>query len=216
MFPDTRDVLFTLAAAGLFGGVLTYYLSPDRHAATVISESLYAAVASNGVALTDALKLDTNPIYIPVDTASEVHLYVPDRSEYRIPEEPSVPGFTEDDYSGLVLTPTGRGLFQEFECILPSDLPTAPEPLAVALSEGLVEGLELAGRADPEVDVATGRATIGISDGLFGPLVQFDHPIASFLGIGFAIGLDRPVVLTVASGSDRTEWLVTCRWETDA
>ncbi|ELY45800.1 hypothetical protein [Natronorubrum tibetense] len=216
LFPDTRDVLFTLAAVGLFGGFLTYYLSSGQYLSVTVGESIYAASASNGAAIVDAFDLKADHIYAPTGPNADLHrarLVIPVRSGGHVPEELAVR--SEDGGNGLVLEPTGYGLFREFERMLSGDLATTPAPLAAALADGLVEGLDLAREVKPTVDSADGRMTFEISGGSLAPLDRFDHPIPSFIGVGLAVGLDRPIELEVDSSDGRAEWLVTCRWEID-
>lgn len=60
-----RDVLFVLGAIGIFGGVLTWYLTPERVLTVSVNDSLYAAHAANGARLRDELGLQQTPVYTP-------------------------------------------------------------------------------------------------------------------------------------------------------
>lgn len=213
LFPPLRNLLITLAAMGLFGGVLVYYLSPNRPVSATVADSLYTTAATNETALADALGFEEDPIYVPIDDGS-VRLVVPGRSADRPPRTLSVPCFTADDCEDLVLEPTGENLVAAIEGVLPGDLPTEPDQLAVILADGLVEGHDLARAAEPTVDLDENRATIAISDPSFSPVDRFDHPIRSVFGVGFAAGLDRSVTVDVTSGTDDRESVVTCQWET--
>ncbi len=220
LFPDGRNVLFALAATGLFGGVLTYYLTPETFVAADVGERIYAAMAANEAAIVDQLGLSDDHVYLSTGDSADVYLYVPQRSTGKLPDDRdglrAGPLLTDPDQRGLVLEPTGSTLFEAFERALTGDLATAPAPLATQLADGLVEQFELAASADPDVDPAAGRVTVAIEDSAFGDVDRFDHPVASFLAVGFATGLDRPVQLAVAPDADRADWLVTCRWENEA
>jgi len=215
VFADARDVLFSLAAVGLFGGVLTYYVTPETFVAAGVGERIYAALARNEASIAAELGLTDDRVYLPTDTAEDVRLYVPQRTTDELPAitERNGPIVTEPDQRGLVLEPTGAGLFESFERTLTDDLATAPEPLATQLTDGLVEQFELADSAESDVDTSNGRVTVAIVDSAFGAVDRFDHPIASFLAVGFGTGLERPIRLEVTAGDDRADWLVTCRWE---
>ena len=215
VFSDGREVLFALAATGLFGGLLTYYLTPGQFVPANVGERVYAAGAANTAAIIDELGLRDERIYVPTDGSASTRLFVPQRAEYDIPDDLDRAFVTGDSHRGLVLEPTGVGLVREFERTLAADVASSAQPLAVQLSDGLVEGFELARSADPDVDPATGRATIAIGGSAFGPVDRFDHPIASFFAVGFAVGLERSVTLEVDDGgeNERVEWLVTCRWD---
>ncbi|MFC6769180.1 hypothetical protein [Natrinema soli] len=216
-FPDGREVLFALAAVGLFGGVLTYYLTPGTFVAADVGERIYAAMAANEAAIAGELGLGDDRIYVPAGEPVDAHLYVPQQStdELPTPDELDGPFLTEPDHRGLSLEPTGGTLFEGFERALTEELATAPAPLATQLADGLVEQFELAAGAEPDVDVQSGRVTVAITASAFGAVDRFDHPIASFLAVGFVIGLGRPIRLEVTPGDERSDWLVTCRWDDD-
>ncbi|MFP8956797.1 hypothetical protein ACLI4Y_08715 [Natrialbaceae archaeon A-CW3] len=217
LFPDGREVLFALGGTGLFGGLLTYYLMPTQFVAADLSERMYATMATNYAALADELGLRDERIYVPAGDSTLARLFVPQRAEYDLPEDFSRPIVTGESQRGLVLTPTGTGLFREFERTLDAELASVPTVIGDQLSDGLVESLGLArsATADVDVDKSDGRATVAVTESALGPVDRFDHPIASFVATGFAIGLERPITLEVAPGSTQDEWLITCRWEID-
>ena len=216
VFPDGREVLFALAAVGLFGGILTYYLTPERFVAADVGERIYAGMAANETAVVEELGLSGDRIYLSTGDAERTRLYVPQqprRVSDALPDEIEGPILTDPDTRGLALVPTGATLFEEFERTVTDDLAATPAALATQLADGLVEQFELAGGAEPDVDPTAGRATVAISDSAFGDVDRFDHPIASFLAVGFVAGLDRPIRLEVTPGDERADWLVTCRWD---
>ena len=214
LFADGRDVLFALAATGLFGAVLTYYLSPEQFVAADVGERVYAAMAVNEAAIADELGLRDDRIYVPggEEKTPLARLFIPQQEAYTVPTDPTAPIITEGTRRGLVLETTGTGLFGEFQRALTGDLASTPAPLLSQLTDALVEQFELARSVDADVDPANGRATVAITESAFGDVDRLDHPIASFLAVGLAIGLERPIELEVTRGSGRSDWLVTCRW----
>lgn len=214
-FPDGREILFALGFTGLFGGVLTLYLTPEQVVAADVGERVYAALAANDAALATQLGLGDERVYLPGDDAP-AHLYVPRWTEYDRPALDEGPLVVDEQSRGLLLEATGAFLFEEFERVT-DDLAATPAALATQLAEGITEVFELAGAIDTDVDPRGGRATVRVSDSAFGDPDRFDHPLASFLAVGFAAGLDRPVTLEVdpGAGDDRADWLVTCRWSVD-
>jgi len=93
VFPDGREVLFALAAVGLFGGVLTYYLTPGTFvAADVVGERIYAAMAANEalspVSSASATTASTSRPVSPVDA----RLYVPSDQPTSCPHPTSSTG----------------------------------------------------------------------------------------------------------------------------
>ncbi|WP_293033509.1 hypothetical protein [Natronococcus sp.] len=215
IFPDSREILIALGATGLFGGLLTYYLTPGQFVAASVGERVYAAWAANGDSLAAELGLREDRVYVPDERTDTARLYVPADAAFEPPTDADGPVLVERDQRGLLVAPTGATLFDEFQRTLSGELASRPEPLAVQLADGLVEGFELADGADPDVDAAAGRITVAITGSAFGAVDRFDHPIASFLAVGLAVGLDRPVTLEVDAGDDRADWLVTCRFEPD-
>ena len=212
VFPGSREVLFVLAATGLFGGVLTYSLTPGRFVAAEVSERVYAGLAANQAALAAELGLREERVYLPGE-GDGVRLFVPRHREYDLPDADAGPIVADERSRGLLLEPTGDRLVRELERGLPGELAGQPAALAAQLADGLVEQLELARSAEPDVDPETGRVTVALGDPAFGPVDRFDHPVASFFAVGVATGLEQPVSLAVEPGDDRADWLVTCRWD---
>lgn len=216
LFTDGREVLFALGAVGLFGAVLTYYVMPGQFVAANVGERIYASFAANGEALADELGLRADRVYVPGsdgETTGSTRLFVPQQAAFDLPDDLTTPIVTEEPSRGLVLEPSGAGLFEEFERVLTGPLSSEPTALATQLVDGLVEQFELVESADPDVDPDDGRLTVAVDASAFGAVDRFDHPVGSFLAVGCAQGLERPVELEVESGDDRADWLVTCRWD---
>ena len=203
-FPGVRTVLLALGGTGLFGAVLTYYLTPERFVGASVAGGVYAALASNLEAITTELELSDDAVYVPVDGDPAVRLYVPEQPPgvVGVPDpEPLQNTFVvTPEHRGLSLRPTGGSLYAEFD-------------EAAAAGEALVEQFELVDAADPDVDAA-GRATLRVTDSAYGPVDRLDHPVASFVATTFAAVLEEPVALEVTD-DDTTAYLVTCRWNLD-
>ena len=213
LFPDTREILVAIGATGIFGGILTYYLAPDRFVAAAVGEHVTATAASNAAAISTALGLREGVVYLPGGGAAASRVYVPQYPEYELPAVDDGPFVTDPDGRGLLLEATGDGLVREFERSVSGAASSNPATLAVQLADALVEGLELVDRADPDVD--DGRITVAVAGSAFGPVDRFDHPVASFLAVGVDRALETPVTLEVAE-REGDEWLITCRWSEEA
>jgi len=214
LFPEGREVLFAFGFTGLFGSVLTLYLSPTRVVAADVGERVYAAMAANDAALTAQLGIDGERVYVPGD-GKPAYLYLPQGDEYELPEPGEGPLVVADGSRGVVLEATGAYLFEEFERALTGDLGTEPGVIATQVADGTTEQFELASAVEADVDAADGRATVRVSGVAFGDVDRFDHPLASLLAVGFAAGLDRPVTVEVEEADEYADWLVTCRWATE-
>lgn len=212
LFTSGREVLFALGATGLFGAILTLYLTPGQFVTADVGERVYAAMAANEAALAEDLGLSDEQIYVPVSEQT-VRLYIPQRAEFEIPADSSGPLIVDDASRGLLLETTGSALFEEFSEVLTPGLATTESSLAPQLADGLVEQFELATAVDPDVDSEGDRVTFAVSDSAFGSLDRIDHPVVSFLAVGMATARERPVTVDVARGDERADWLVTCQFE---
>lgn len=218
LFPDARTVLFALGGIGIFGGVLTLYLTPESFVPASVGERVYRASAENGGALVADLGLSEQRVYVPVgDEHDTVRLYVPQSSEYDPPEVDDL----EDVFvvgpagqRGVSLRPTGEPLFAEFERTLTAPLADRAVPLLDQLATALVEQFEIADSAEGNVDEEAGRAEVSVTGSTYGDVDQFDHPVASFLAVGFARTFERPVGVRTVTGDDREGTLLVLEWET--
>lgn len=211
LFPAARDVLFALGGIGLFGAVLTYWLSPERFVAADVGRDVYVALAGNERALVDELGLSDRRLYVPV--GGGVRLFVPQREDADVPATGDLDRTLvapDETTRGVALDPSGQPLFDAFEDALTGSLGTTPETLATQLTDALVEQFELVDAATPDVDADDGRLTVSVSGSVYGPVDRLDHPVASLLAVGVATGLDQPVALEVTDDGDSA--LVTCTW----
>ncbi|WP_306058647.1 hypothetical protein [Natronococcus wangiae] len=216
--PDGRQVLFALAGVGGFAAILTYAMAPGRVLEARDGARVYETCAANVARLADELGGTADRRYVPADDdgadddgADAVRLFVPRASG------DAASGALEHG-SGrrrLFLEPTGASFVGELERTLPDGLAGRPQPLAEQLTDALTDRFELVDRAEPLVDPEGGRVYVAVSDGAFGPVDRFDHPVASILAVGLATGLERPIDAAVTAETDRGEWLVRCRWERD-
>ena len=230
---NRSDVLFALAGVGLFSGVLTYYLTPDRFVAADIGDRIYAATAQSYEEICADLGLSDRRLYIPVgataDTAadsdtpstagpSEVRLFVPQQAAMERPDATALKtgSFIVDNQSGsygLSIHPTGGGLFAVFQTVLGGPLASDSQVLARQLSDAVVEEFELAKSVATDVDPDRGRLSVRFVDPLYESRSRFDHPLVSFFAVGAAMGLDSPVETTITNTDPLS---VTLHWETAA
>ncbi|GAB6882196.1 hypothetical protein [Halopiger thermotolerans] len=207
LLPAERTVLVALGAIGVYGAVLTYYVTPERFVAANVAERIYRTTADNWSTLADALDLQSVRIYRPGDGTRSPRLCVPRRERGRTPNAPGL-----EERQDQILEPIGAALVREIEHTLSGELAQKPAPLSVQLCDGITDQFELASRANPHFDPESNCVTVAISDSTVGPLDRFDHPIPSILATGLATGLDRPVKVDVTSADGQADWFVSCQF----
>ena len=217
LFPAARDILFVLGAIGIFGGVLTRYLTPGRFVAAETGERVYAAHADSLGALLEQLGLSETHEYVPVAGEPPARLFVPQHQEYSRPdgdelEHPLVVG-DRDDERGMSIVPAGGTLFREFESSLAGSLGEDPTTVVEQVADALVEGFELARTVETDVDAADGRATLSLGGAVYDDADLPDNPLGSLLAVTLAEALSVPVRLETERSGE--ELVVTCRWEPD-
>jgi hypothetical protein len=150
-----------------------------------------------------------------------VRLFVPTRSDFAVPDPDELDSLfvvTDDDRErGVSLSPTGGGLYREFESAMVGTVEEHPVALADQLADALAEGFELVESASADADPERGRATVEVAGSVYGPVDRFDHPVASLFAVGLAATLDRPVSLDVTPAEDGpADYFVTCEWDVEA
>lgn len=218
VLPAAREVLLVLGAIGLFGAVLTYYLTPERVVAAATGERIYAAAAETLAALSEQLGLADKHVYVPLDGQPPVRLFVPVHEQYTRPDAAALRGplvvTAEETSRGLAVVPAGAYLFAEFERTLSGPFGEGLDRAVAQLTDGLVEGFELADRVESDLDVADGRLTVAIDGSVYGG-GRFENPLASFLAVGLTQALETPVTTTVQAEATAGALTVTCRWDAE-
>jgi hypothetical protein len=220
LVPGSRTVLFALAGTGLFAGLLTYYLAPERFLSAAVGRDVYAALAGNEAALAAELGLQDRRVYVPTDSVDPpAWLYVPQRDDYALPANEDFDSLfvvTEAERSrGVSLRPTGAPLHGEFERALADDPGGDIEVLADGFADALTDQFELVDRATPDVGPDGNRLSVAVTNSAYGSSERFDHPVASFLGVATACAVGRPVTVETSADGDRADAIVTCTWESE-
>lgn len=201
--PAVRPTLVALGGVGLFGAALIRYLTPARFVSPETGESAYAAFAATAEEIVSELDLRQERIYVPTSSDSDgqmpVRLFVPGRTDFDIPDPGAMQSlFVEDDYGGgIAVPPTGGQLFDRSQCTVRSDAAECPEQLVVQLTDALINEFELVERE--MVEGEDGSVTVTFSNGAYGPLDRFDHPVVSFVAVGLAETLEVPVAVDMTA-----------------
>ncbi|MDT3435579.1 hypothetical protein [Haloarcula sp. 1CSR25-25] len=211
------DVLLILGGIGLFGGLLTYYITPEQFVAAEVGRDVYATLAGNEAAIVEELGLADTHLYVPTGADGSVRLFVPQHETAPLPAtellEQTIVVSDDGEARGVALDPSGYRLFRAVERSVTGSLAATPGARAEQLADAVVEQFELARTATPEMDPENNQLTVAVSGSAYGPLDRFDHPIASVFGLGLAHGLDVPVSVTVTEATDdRAASVLTCRW----
>lgn len=222
--PAASTVLFALGGTGVFGGVLTYFLTPDRFISADVGRRVYTATAESLERLVTELGLSDRRVYVamptagrddPAATTASSWLFVPQRESTTIPDPTALDAafVVDEGKRGLSLRPTGSGLFEAVTTSLTEPVGTTGEAICAQLSDAIVEDFELARTVEYETDPTDGRVSVRITGVLYGDGTRFDHPLVSLFGVGLSTALESPVETTVTG----TEPLaVTFRWEPTA
>ena len=215
-FPPVRETLVVLGAIGLFTAVVTRYLSPEQFIPVGVGSAVFEPHAANHDALVDELGLQDTRVYVPDAEREAVRLFVPEHRAYTVPDPESLRDtfvITGDETTrGVAFAPSGAGLYDEFERSRDGPLGDDPTTVARQSTDALVELFELVDTATAETDAEDGRLTVRVTGCRFASAETFDTPVASFLGVTVAHGLDTPVTVAVTP-DDENEFAVTCRWD---
>lgn len=218
---QAQTVLLALGGTGLFGAVLTYYLTPTTFVAADVGRDVYASLAENERDIVGELGLSDRRVYVPaLSESGPARLFVPQFEEYEVPAEETLTGQTfvseAGPTRGVVLTPSAGQLFEAMETALTGPLAETPVEIGSQLTDALVEQFELVASAEVDHDPEGNRLTVGLDGSVYGPPDQFDHPVVSFLAVGTAVGLDRPVTATVTRTDGSPQYRITLRWGDDS
>jgi len=217
--PAASTVLFALAGTGLFAGVLTYFLTPERFISADVGQRVYSATAQSFARLCDDLGLSNRRIYLAAHTDGattesdlDSRLFIPQTQDTEIPAADAFDSafLVEDDRRGLAVQPTGGDLVTAIRDSLTEPFGDTPEMLCSQLTDAIIEDLELAKSAEYDIDQADGRVSVQFTGALYGDGTQFDHPIVSVMAVGLAAGLQTAIETTVTESDPLA---VTFRWE---
>ena len=195
---DSQTVAIAVGSTFLFGFLLVILLSTEQYVQASVHEGVYRDMARNEAALIEARNHTRILVYVPRSSVEDsATLFAPKHSDFRIPDEPALDSLfvtTETEQEeGIALSPSAASMFSEFESRSVPALSADPAELSIQLIGGLVEGFELAKEADAEVNRESDSIKFEIELSGYEEGIGFDHPIISFLGVGLANGLDRPV-----------------------
>jgi hypothetical protein len=210
-FPDARTVLFALGGTGVFAGVLTAVLTPERFISARVGARVLRALRADREAMIDELGLHGNPVYVPADG---VRLFVPRRQNRPLPGAADLTDTfvvpADADRGGVSFHPTGEPLFEELETVHDRPIDATPRTTASVVADALVEIFELADGTAYDVDSETNRVTFEIDGTGLGDPTGMDHPVPSLIAVALVRTLETPVRVEITGDDPLT---VTCRYD---
>jgi hypothetical protein len=206
--PAAQDVLVVVGAIGVFGGVLTWYLTPERVLAASVTESVYRAHAKTIASMRAELGLRDTAVYAPSDDhAGGAVLFLPLHAKYDVPDESTQTFVTTDPETGrgVTLHPTAGTLARALDRSLTA--PLGRDRLPTVVPEAIVEQFELADNAT--ADLAGDTLTLEVDAPAIDGLDRADHPIVSLCAVTAARTLDQPVEV---ESIDTADGRITVSW----
>lgn len=211
-------LLIAVGATFLFGSIAAYTLDADQYLPATVHESVYSDTVANQLALIDEHRLLNTLVYIP-RTRSDRHpvLFVPKYPDHTLPRETELDslytGSDSDRSAGIALRPLGATLARRYESMLSGELSDRPDELAVQLSDGLIEGFELADSVETDVQTDDEIVQFDVSGSVYDRSGGIEDPIQSFFAVGLAMGLGMPIAVeSGAMGSEEDGYRLRCRW----
>ncbi|KAA9397839.1 hypothetical protein Har1130_06880 [Haloarcula sp. CBA1130] len=218
VFPTLQTIFIAFGGTGVFAGIVTFYLTPERFVSASVSDTVFDTLADVEQHLIRELELQTEAVYVPTTARPETNacLFVPQHVEYAVPDPEQlgdlfVTSGTEAE-QGISLCPTGDRLYAEFAETMSGKFGSDPDAIATQLAAALSEQFELVDDTTIETDGENRTASIAIDNPAFGDIHQLDHPIVSLLAVGFATGLGRPVTVDTRD-DERFSAVVTVSWD---
>jgi hypothetical protein len=193
-FSDVRAVLFVTGAIGLFGGIMTWYLTPERVVPISVSESVYDGAMTTLTDLKDELGLQPVTVYVPV--GDQTRGFIPRDRDFEVPENLShvFPGSTSGS-EGMTFTPSGQELTREVDEIRTTQASNTTLGAVEQVADSLVEHFEVVDQITVEKSTVAREVIISVDEPAFGPLSRLDHPVVSALACAAAQSVDSPVVV---------------------
>lgn len=212
-FPDAQTVLFALGGTGIFAGVLTAFLTPERFMTAAVGTQLFRALRRDRRAIIDELGLEGDPVYLPGEPC---RLFVAHTDPGVLPDaDEALSLFVASDNSaeGVAFHPTGEQLYHEFQSV--ATLPETPTVEAVlpAITDAVVEAFELADSMSYEHDSTSQRVVFEVTGSSMGDLTAIDHPLSSLIAVTLAHTVDAPVTVEIR---DESPLLITCQYRSTA
>lgn len=208
LVPAAQEVLVVVGAIGVFGGVLTWYLTPDRVLAASVTASVYDAHADTLTAVRGELGLREDPVYVPDDEhVGGAVLFLPLHADYELPEafDRAFVATGAERARGVALQPSAATLAGALARSVTGEL--EPERLPAVVPEAIVEQFELADGADAEL--VDGTLTVEVEGVAFEGVDRPDHPVVSLTAVAAARAVGEPVrveAVDAATGRVTVAW----------
>jgi hypothetical protein len=121
LFPEQSPILLALGGTGLFGAVLTYYLTPEQFVPATVGERIHRAHTANQAALIDDLGLQDDRLYVPTpERETMARLFVPQRADHELPPADVLDHLLLHDGPAFWIDADGHATTTTFARIAPS------------------------------------------------------------------------------------------------
>ena len=210
--PMSRDVLYALGFTGVFGGILVYYLTPERFVTASVAEHIYDALRENESDIVSELDLEDSRYYLPTPSLvdSNVRLYIPLNPVHQLPTGGDLDSvFTlgdEDEKHGVSFHPVGDRMVQEVEKSMAADSDDVAS-VSNLVVDAVVGDFELVESADWEKHEK--GVTVGVEEPVIDP--GLDDPVTSFIASGYAYWLEENIEVEI-SETERYDHLIEVRF----
>jgi hypothetical protein len=203
VFPSIRETLLVLAAIGVFGGVVTRYLTPEHVLTASVSDAVYDAYAETGASIVSELGLQGDRVYVSAgDGSNDVRVFSPKHRTAEAPEEADSVFLVDDDAQGVALSATGVRLHRDLADQSRVEAAADPGAAIETVADAVVEVFELADAVDVERD--DGRVTVTVTEPRPADVSRFDHPIVSVFAVALVRATGAGVECTARSATDDT------------
>jgi hypothetical protein len=198
----------TLSGTVFVAGVLNHLLVSDRELPPAVTESVYTAFASAAENVVSERSLSEHRVYVPSGGRSSARLIVPADGTDPLAREWDSEGAVDSD--DAVFTPTGEPLYRTYRrARTPSSIADSERSLS-RLGDALDGGFELVDEVS--VSVADRTGAVSFEACVLPDVDRIDHPVPSFLAVGLAREMGRPVLVEAVRTSTDSSGTVELRW----
>lgn len=216
LFPAQQTLLLALGGTGVFGAILTYYLTPEQFVPVSISEEIDRGRTATLSQIRENLDLTDKQVFVPTpEQEYSTRVFLPQRDVYQLPAAETLSSVfvtgANRDQRGLSLVPAGEYLYAEFTKTVNEMPAEEPVPAVGQLADAAVEVFELADQVSVDTVENESRIIVEGTNVAYGELNQPEHPVVSLLGVGLARAIDQPIEVVIED-AEADDGVISLRW----